>query len=103
MEEHMWNRIWTVLAVVFLLSSPIRAQFNSALQGVVQDPSKAAIASATVKLSNKQTGVTQETRTSEAGFYRFTSLAPGEYEISVEAQGFQVKAVKASLTTRQNL
>jgi hypothetical protein len=28
---------------------------------------------------------------------------PGEYEITVEASGFQTKVMKASLTTRQNL
>jgi Carboxypeptidase regulatory-like domain len=99
----MRNRIWAVLATVFLLSSPALAQFNSALQGVVQDTSKAAVTGATIKLNNRQTGAMQETKTSEAGFYRFTSLAPGEYEITVEASGFQVKTVKTSLTTRQNL
>ncbi len=99
----MRKSIWAVLTTVFLLSSPAWAQFNSALQGVVQDASKAAVTGATVKLNNRQTGATQETKTSEAGFYRFTSLAPGEYEITIDAQGFQVKSVKTSLTTRQNL
>jgi hypothetical protein len=53
-----------------LLSSPAWAQFNSTLQGIVQDASKAAITGMTVKLNNKR---------------------------------FQTKAVRASLTTRQNL
>ena len=98
----MRNKIWAVLATVFLLSSPVWAQFDSAVQGVVQDASRAVIANATVKLRNAQAGIAQETKTNDAGFYRFSSLAPGDYEITVVAQGFQTKAVKTSLTTRQN-
>jgi protocatechuate 3,4-dioxygenase beta subunit len=65
------------------------AQFNAGLQGTVTDSAGGVVPAATVTLTNTETNRTQTTVTSEDGFYRFTGLAPGLYEIAVEKQGFK--------------
>ena len=80
-----------LLAFVFLtmLSAAAAAQFRAGVQGVVSDNAGAAVAAATVTLTNKETNQTQSTQTSDDGFYRFSSLAPGLYSITVEKQDFK--------------
>jgi hypothetical protein len=97
----MRTRIEAVLALLLLLTSPVWAQFNSAVQGVVQDPSRAVIPNATVKLLNPGTAHSQETKTNESGYFRFSSLGPGSYDVTVEATGFQSKVLKITITTGQ--
>ena len=77
------------------------AQFSSAVQGTVLDPSLAAVPSAKLKLNNAQTGIGAETVSNSAGFYRFSSLAPGNYELKVEAPGFRAANLAVALTTGQ--
>lgn len=98
----MRHRLWAVLAVLLLLSAPALAQFSSAVQGIVQDNNQAVINGALIKLTSLQTGLTQETKTNDAGYYRFSGLAPGDYELTIENQGFQAKIVKLALTAGQS-
>jgi len=65
------------------------AQFNAGVQGTVTDSAGGVVPAATVTLTNTETNQTQTTVTSADGFYRFTGLAPGLYEIAVEKQGFK--------------
>ncbi len=78
------------------------AQFSSAVQGNVLDPSGAAIPDATVTLVNTGTQVTQSAKSDAAGVYKFVSLAPGPYEVSAVAQGFSAAQVSFTLTGGQN-
>ncbi len=79
-----------LLAALFLIAPSGAAQVTTgALQGVVQDQNKAAVAGATVKVTNDATGISRETTTNEEGFYRVTNLVPGDrYSIEVSVQGF---------------
>ena len=85
----------------FLLGSVAYAQFSSTLQGIVQDPSGAFVAGATVKLTNTATDVTQTTSTDSGGNYRFASLAPGKYQVKVTAKGLAGSTVELNLLTAQ--
>ena len=91
----------SICLAMWALAVPAWAQFNCSVQGVAQDPSLALIPGVEVKLKNRGTGVTQSTKTSDAGLYRFNSLAPGEYEMAAEGQGFRPKLLQFSLTTGQ--
>ena len=91
------------LAVMSLFVSVAFAQFNSGIQGVVQDPSSAAVANATVTLVNNSTQFTQTTKTDAGGNYRFVSLAPALYTISAQAPGFVKTDVPITLQTGQTL
>jgi hypothetical protein len=82
---------------------PALAQFTANLQGVIQDPSGAGVAKAQIILVNTGTGVQKTTSSDAFGNYRFVSLAPGNYKISVEATGFSRSEADVTLLTEQNL
>src|SRR5271165_3606432 len=59
------------------------------IQGTVLDPKGAAVSSAKVSLSSKDTGTTQAGTVSGTGDFSFASLTPGVYSLRVEAPGFK--------------
>jgi len=89
------------MCALWLLAPSARAQFGSGVQGTVQDISRAVVPNATIKLRSLQTGLSQETTANESGYFRFSSLAPGDYEITAEATGFQTKIQTVTLNTGQ--
>src|ERR1700730_8642990 len=78
------------------------AQFSGNIQGTVSDPSGAAVAQARVLLVNVTTQVSATTTTDGSGDYRFLSLGPGSYKISVEATGFSKVETSVTLDNNQN-
>src|SRR5580704_10818393 len=93
--------LWLLSAILF--STAAFAQFTSSVQGTVQDPSGAGIAKAAVQLVNTATRSTETATPDGAGNFRFLSLAPGSYKITVEAAGFTKSEVDITLLTEQNL
>lgn len=79
-----------LLAIVFVLLLPdaLLAQATASLNGVVRDPSGAAIPQATVTLQNRDTGVSRESATNDSGVYAFVSVPPGDYILRVTKTGF---------------
>ena len=76
-------------AVIVLAVIPLGAQdYRATVQGLVTDPSQAAIVGAKVILNNVNTGAEQTKVTTETGQYRFDFVAPGTYKVTVEAAGF---------------
>nr|MBA3569688.1 TonB-dependent receptor [Pyrinomonadaceae bacterium] len=75
--------------VMLGLGITANAQFRASVQGTVTDVAGAVVADATVTLASKETGRTQQVQTSDGGFYRFSSLAPGLYSITVEKADFK--------------
>ncbi|MBM3734779.1 MAG: carboxypeptidase regulatory-like domain-containing protein [Acidobacteria bacterium] len=59
------------------------------ISGAVTDQSGAVVAGAKVTADNKDTGASRQTVTSADGSFVMTLLPPGEYSVSVEAQGFR--------------
>ncbi|MBL8239611.1 MAG: TonB-dependent receptor [Bryobacterales bacterium] len=94
----MTKRLFILLTCLAL---PAMAQFSSAVQGTVLDPSAASVAGAKITLRNDRTGITSDLVSNSSGFYRFSALAPGEYEIKAEAPGFRVSTTLVTLTTGQ--
>jgi Carboxypeptidase regulatory-like domain len=76
-------------------------QYSSNIQGVVSDPSGAAINGASIELRNVDTGVSAVTKTTETGNYRFSSLPPGNYVVSAEANGFRKTEANFVLETSE--
>lgn len=97
------RRIAALCASILLLSATAFAQFTASIQGVVQDPSGAAIPKANVQLLNVATGVTRTTTSDSSGNYSFLSIAPGAYKITAEASGFAKSVAEVTLLTEQNL
>jgi hypothetical protein len=72
-----------------LLVKPSYGQVAGAtLTGTVKDPSGAAIPMAQVSIKNVATGVTRNVTGDSAGFYSAPNLLPGDYEVTLTAQGF---------------
>src|SRR5258708_8626973 len=92
-----------LLVCVLVLAVPTWAQFTANIQGTVTDPSGAAVGQAKVTIENAETHISATTTTNAEGVYRFLSLAPGSYKISVEAAGFSTANATVSLETNQNL
>lgn len=88
---------------ILLLAGSAWAQFTGNIQGTVADPSGAAVAQAKVVLINVATQVSAITTTDGSGGYRFLSLSPGSYKITVEASGFARAETSVTLETNQNL
>src|SRR5487761_985779 len=65
------------------------AQTNRAqVRGLITDSAQAAIANAVVTLLNVDTGVSTVRNSSDTGLYLFDLVQPGNYVVTVEAQGF---------------
>jgi hypothetical protein len=87
------------LALYFLLAPSLAfAQFTAGVQGNVEDASGANIPNAQLTLLNTATKVQRSGISDPSGLYRFTSLGPGEYEISSSAKGFAPARVSFTLT-----
>src|SRR3954471_8234371 len=101
--------IRTILFALALLSSftllaakETRAQTSGAsINGHVTDPRGAALSGATVTLyARGRTQVRLSTATDNAGAYRFERLAPGEYIVEAEAEGFARASAHAVTVAR---
>lgn len=87
----------------FLLATPgAFAQFTAGVQGNVRDASGASIPYAQMVLLNTATKVQQTGTSDGSGLYRFTSLGPGEYQITSSANGFQRSQAQFTLTAGEN-
>jgi uncharacterized surface anchored protein len=95
------SKIVTSVLLLGLLAGTALGQFTSGLQGILEDASGAGIPNATVKLRSASTGVVAEARTDESGEYHFRSLAPGRYELTAEAPGFQPTPATVTVYTEQ--
>jgi len=85
-----------LLALEFALCGIVRAQVPSgSIAGVVTDPSGAAIPSARVIVTNKETGLRRALTVSEAGEFGAPALLPGIYEVTADAKGFRHLAREA--------
>ena len=73
-----------LLPIVLGITPPLWAQFGSAIEGTVFDPSGLVVPGAIVTLANAETGVAQNAPTTVAGYYRFPSLPAGTYSVKVE-------------------
>jgi hypothetical protein len=54
-----------------------------------------------VEIRNLDTGVASRATTDAGGNFRFTSMAPGQYQVTVTAKGFATQAVPFALTTAE--
>lgn len=68
--------------------SQAQTTFGSII-GTVTDPTGAPVADTPITLTNLGTTETRTERTNTDGLYQFVNLAPGDYSVSVEKQGFK--------------
>lgn len=104
----MYQRFKTLLLTVILLIVFSSINFNSLalaqvgatssnISGVISDEQGAKIKGALISITNVATNFKRDTTTSENGEYNLTQLPPGEYEVSISADGFRNQTFRLSL------
>ncbi|MBP6824368.1 MAG: carboxypeptidase regulatory-like domain-containing protein, partial [Acidobacteria bacterium] len=87
------HRITKLSSLIFLalaLTASAFAQTTSgSISGNVADPNQAAVAGATITLSNESKAFSVSATTDKEGRFVFPTLSPGTYKLSVEAKGFK--------------
>lgn len=79
-----------VVVCLFALSFDALAQgTTSRLTGTVTDSTGAAVEGATVTLANEATAINLTAQTSSSGTYSFDLIQVGDYQVTVERQGFK--------------
>jgi Carboxypeptidase regulatory-like domain len=83
-----------LLVTIFLfntlnLNAPAQTSVNGSLRGRITDTKGAAVAAATVTLTNTANNIRQTTTAGEDGSYVFVRIVPGSYSIVAEKTGFK--------------
>jgi len=80
-----------VLGLSTLIFAPIghAQETTGGIQGTVKDPSGAVVQHAHIELSGTAMVGVKTTESDEAGYYRFLNVPPGNYVITVTAEGFK--------------
>ncbi len=73
---------------------------NATLTGTISDPHGAVISGASITATQKTTGVRRETVSNDDGLYVLSNMAPGEYDLRVEAKGFSTKVSKTAVSLK---
>ncbi|HQR36338.1 MAG TPA: TonB-dependent receptor [Blastocatellia bacterium] len=83
---------------VFLLASVLTAfaQTSASLSGTVQDSNGGAVTGAKVTVSDPTKNLLIEAKTGSDGTFSFPVLQPGNYTVTIEAQGFK-KSIQSGI------
>jgi len=103
MNAKHYVRLLFVLALTLLPGQLLRSQTltSATVTGVITDESGAIVPNASVQIVQTDTGAVHKTVSTSSGGYRFPFLNPGDYEISVEAEGLVARPVKVHLVIGQ--
>jgi hypothetical protein len=78
-----------VIVALFLSPGLLLADVTGSINGVVRDPSQAAVKGVRIRITNTQTNLSLATATADDGSYRFLALPVGTYNLSAAIAGFQ--------------
>ena len=88
------------LCLGFSVSILAQEETSATITGQVTDSTGAAIANASVVVTNTATGQTRTVQANDEGSYTIFPLIPGEYTLSVEQAGFKKTVVNTTLNAR---
>jgi Carboxypeptidase regulatory-like domain/TonB-dependent Receptor Plug Domain/TonB dependent receptor len=94
-----------IVALMFLLVLMTGSAWSqSAITGLVSDPSGATVAGAQIHALNTNTNIDRTAVTNEEGYYTISALTPGIYSVKVSAAGFaELTRTQVVLGERQDL
>jgi hypothetical protein len=82
------------------LSALSQQAANATLTGTITDPHGAVVSGVSVTATQKATGVKRDTVTNDDGVYVLSNMAPGDYELRLEAKGFTTKVTKTAVSLK---
>jgi hypothetical protein len=82
------NRLTSTLAILILATAAQAQTVAGVVRGVIQDPSGGHVPAAKVLLTSQQTGAQRNVSSDARGEFTITAVAPGEYRLEAEHQGF---------------
>src|SRR6201987_1194832 len=92
------------LGLLICFGLPLLGQTLGDISGRVTDPSGAGVPNAAVTLTNTATNAVRTGDTSGDGFYTFTAVPPGVYNIKVEHPGFRaVSSTNVQVQVQQSV
>jgi hypothetical protein len=97
------NAIKAVTAIklavlIFAMSHLLAAQESTgSILGIVKNVAGAVVPAAAISLKNVATGTVADGQTDSSGSYNFPNLAPGEYELSISAEGFATNTSRVTV------
>ena len=88
--HHLIERFFATAVAFLLLACFARGQApgTGAIAGSIYDPAHHTVVGAAVRAENQATHVTRSATTNSDGEFRFPLLEPGDYAITVQANGF---------------
>ena len=91
--------------LVFVFVSPAFAQSNASISGTVKDAVGNSVANARISIANSANHATVIASSGPDGSYRFTAVTPGNYTMTVTADGFSSSSANVTLSpgVAQNL
>ncbi len=100
----MMRHVLLSVLLVGLFSTPLFAQSQGQINGVVTDSTGGVVPGVTVTAVEQQTGLSRDTISAANGFYTFPSLRPTIYEIRAVLTGFRtIRRTGIELAANQNL
>ncbi|HVN10132.1 MAG TPA: carboxypeptidase-like regulatory domain-containing protein, partial [Patescibacteria group bacterium] len=83
--------VLSLICILALSAAPMFAQATNTgtIVGQVTDPSGAAVAGATVTLTDTATNIARSTATNNDGRYTFVNVPPATYSVTITAKGFR--------------
>ncbi|HEY6343004.1 MAG TPA: carboxypeptidase-like regulatory domain-containing protein [Bryobacteraceae bacterium] len=103
-------RLSVSICGAFLFRAAASAQNGGTITGTITDPDGRGVEHVTVRLKSSASGEVSEIRGSDRGFYTFSKLLPGAYDLTIPEMGFTFAklekkniAVKPGQTVRLDL
>ena len=98
-----YHRLFSLPVLLICIVAANAQTYRGTIRGTIYDPNRAVITGAEIKLTNTDTNQTRMTATGANGDYSISSLQPGSYDVSVQAQGFELFKQTLRLSVNQEL
>lgn len=86
---HLRKLFMFVLLAVLCTGASLAQTTSGSIAGTVTDPQQAAVANATVTITDEAKALSQTATTDSEGRFVFPTVPPGTYTLSIEAAGFK--------------
>ncbi len=86
---HIQKLLMFALLIVFGIATSFAQTTSGSIAGNVNDPQQAAVAGATVTVTDETRAFSQTATSDKEGRFVFPTLSPGTYKLTIEAKGFK--------------